>query len=237
MTPEERARAEEITAAISASVKSRRQAGIPGISPEPVTEPGRAFKYAVFFVVVAAVHLVGFFAYRHYTETNAREQEQAQRHADMQAEAIRLAQQTAENARAEVERLRREAARPVPPKIEYNVYTDPVRPAPTPQRPTPRPAPVVAQQQPEPAQPARDLRPQHRTAALSYLRSKKSDAWNARVISTQQVPGWDGRYRTEFEIPRESYSNTSSPRPRRYEVLTQETDGEIAGIDLTTKGY
>jgi hypothetical protein len=237
MTPEERSRADAINDAIATSVKSRGQPFIPGVSPEPVAESGNSFKYAVVFVFVAAVHVGGFFAYRHYTESKAREQEQAQRQADMQAEAIRLAQEAAENARAEVARLRREATRPVSPKIEYNIYPDPVRPSPTPQRPAPRPAPVVARPQPARVQPPQDLRPLHQSAALNYLRSKKSDTWNARVISTQQVPGWDGRYRTEFEIPRGSYSNTSLPRPRRYEVLTQETDGVIAGIDVTTKGY
>ncbi len=235
MTPEERARADAITAAIAESVKNRRQAVIPGVSPEPVTAASRTFNYAVFFGIVFAVHVAGFFAYRHYSETKMRAEEQ--RSAEIQAEAIRMAQATADAARAEVERLKLEGARRMAPQIEYNVVTT---------QPPPRPQsrPQVSKQQVTPSsasvqQPAvvADRTAEHAVIALNYLRSKKSDTWRARATSTDPVPGWDGRYRTEFEIPRDSYAGTSSPTPRRFEVLTQERDGKIIGIDVTTKGY
>lgn len=130
------------------------------------------------------------------------------------------------------------------PQITYAPTPAPiVKPQPTPSlyvtttRPTP--APQVArtsytQHHPTPA-PTPDPRPQHASAATSYLMQKKGIYLSP--ISTTPVSGWEGRYRSIFEIRRNPSEGMSSPRPRRFSVLTQEQGGTITGIDVVTNGY
>lgn len=240
MTPEERARADAITEEIARQAKARRSgtptppAKIPGISPPPA-QTGHGLRYGLIFTAVALAHVVGFLAYQNHTKK--KELEVAARIAD--AEAITAAEIRA-TAEAEAERLKLAfAQQKASPKIEYVIVNEEPAQRPqtqrtqvaAPQRPTP-----PTRQIPEPEE-TRDRAPEHATVALIYLQKKKRDTWNARATSTEQVTGWEGRYRTEFEIPRDTQIKNSSPRPRRFEVLTQETDGEITGIDVTTKGY
>jgi len=178
----------------------------------------------VVFAVALALHLAGFLAYRHHTEK--RERETAARIAETQALALAELQAAAEASNAEAERLRQTIAQKPTPKIEYNVVKT---------QPQTRPQ-VVRQQTVRPSTPtqaAPDRTLEHQMTAQAYLEKKKGII--AEAISTKQVQGWDGRYRTQFEITRNPYEKTSSPRPRRYEVLTQERDGEITGIDVAIK--
>lgn len=259
MTPEERARADAINDAISRFSKARKQPRLPTpIQPPTAPRPtipdaprrtGNAFRYAAIFAFVLAAHIAGFMAYRHHSETE--KTKEAERRAEIQAlanareqaaqAAAALAQANAELARAEAERLKAQLAAQIKqtsPKIEYNVYEEP-KPAPQP-RPVTQPRPTSADQLQRQTPPKEDAPTnriaEHRNAAQRYLVSQKSDAWRAQILTTEQVSGWEGRYRTEFEIPRNP-KGISSPIPRRYDVLTQEKDGKITGIDITTKGY
>ena len=270
MTPEERARADEITAAIERFAKDRKKAPaatIPGISPKPpaptmrvvsqtpptrstpiqpasipgISRSSRTLTPTLLICLTITLNVAGFIGYKIYTDYRDREEAK---------EMIRQAEQSAAAAMSEASRMTQELtkqftqAMPSPafqtaqsttpqrervtPTIEYNVVRT--------QPPAPRPQPVQTYQ-PAPPEPAPvDRKPAHIVVATNYIRMK-SGLWDAQATSTEQVPGWDGRYRTEFEIPRSAYAGTTSPKPKRYEVITEEKAGKITALEITTKGY
>lgn len=149
MTPEERARADSINDAISASVRQRKepQTQIPNSSFDLPNKTGNGLRYAAFVAIVLAVHIAGFLAYRHYAgikkyeDASRRAAEQAQARAVAEA-ATALARANAELARAEAERARLLAQQQAAAQsITFNQPQQP--PIPPPRKPTTRP---VAQQ-------------------------------------------------------------------------------------------
>jgi hypothetical protein len=250
MTPQERVRADEINAAIERLSKNRRQASavtIPGISrkpPVPTILPvsqerpatsGDGLHYGLIFTAVLVVLAAGFAVYTCHMEVREQrirdevalmlraitEQEKAR------AEAEQMARRTAAIAEKRREDLNKSAGSNSSPKIEYNIYTPPA--------PAPRPQPVENYQPPVRQPAVTDRSNEHAAIAAAHLAMKKGI--RPRRVSTTPVSGWDGRYRSEFEFTRNPNQGTTSPTPRRYEVTTQEKDGEITAIDLTTKGY
>lgn len=230
MTPEERARADAITDSISATIKQRRQPSSPAISPTDSAVTNRGVFYVVIFAAVVAAHVVGFIAYQHHSNTKA---EHARRVAQAEIDALEAARAIADR---EAERLRRSFAAaavkprnlaPPPPRpIEYNIYKE--------TRPTPPPAHSPSPAESETPSP-RDRLEEHKNVAQRYL-ARKKNVW-ITPASIEQVPGWEGRYRTQFELIRDPHKGMSSPTPRRYEVITEEKNGTITGVDATTKGY
>ncbi|MFA6962601.1 MAG: hypothetical protein WC205_17730 [Opitutaceae bacterium] len=239
MTPDERARVDSITAAFD---RSRRHSPIPGISStETISTTGKGLRYAVLFVLVLALHAAGFLLYQNYSEAKSTELiAQAQHQALEDARNQELAEMRAVAAAAQAAAAQLSKAMAQQRYWQTSQVTQP-QPPPTPEynvvRTTQRPQPVTQQFAPTPPEPvAKNRSSEHASIAYNYLVRKKSNTWNARITSTKQVTGWEGRYRTEFEIPRNT-QGTNSLQPRRYEVLTQEKDGQITAIDLTTKGY
>lgn len=249
MTPEERVRADEITADIERFVKDRKKAAvvtIPGISPKPPAPTirpvsqerpaisGNGLRYALIFILILTLHAAGFMAYTRHMEAKEQEMQAAM------AAAIREATAQAEQARAEAERLttaftaQQAQLRPqlsgkstpaVNPEIEYNTYKE--------KKPLVRKAVLQEKQPVVEEQP--DRSGEHTSMAAAYLSRK---GIYARSVSTTQISGWEGRYRTEFEVPRNTYTTgTTSPRPKRYEVITEEKGGKITALEYTTKGY
>lgn len=263
MTPEERARADEINAAIERFAKDRKKAPavtIPGISAKPSVPTIRTvsqerpatsssgFRYALIFILVGALHVAGFLTYTWHVESKVEEirdakataalMEATARRALARVEAERMnfvfAEQQAQLARQQSQMSGRRTITPQiqsrstpagSPKIEYNVYREP----------TPAPRQVVMQS----PQPVEEVQPdrsrEHVSIAAAYLSLK---GIYARSVSIERISGWDGRYRTEFEVPRNSYTTgTNSPKPKRYEVITEEKGGKITALEHTTKGY
>ncbi len=250
MTPQERARADEITASIERSAKDRKKAPavtIPGISPKPpaptirpVSQEGPAtsgdgLRYGLIFTAVLVIFAAGFAVYTRHMEVREQrirdevalmlraitEQEKAR------AEAERMTRLTAAIAEKRQQDLQKSAGSNSSPKIEYNIYSPPA--------PAPRPQPIESYQPPVQQPAVTDRSNEHAAIAAAHLAMKKGI--RPRRVSTTPVSGWEGRYRSEFEFTRNPNQGTTSPTPRRYEVTTQETDGKITAIDLTTKGY
>jgi hypothetical protein len=239
MTPEERARAAAITEEISREAKARRSGTveqkftIPGISKPPPTPKKHALRYTVIFSLALAVNIAAFIGYRHHVETELQEAEAA-RLAEARARAaavVAAAKQIAEPIPVRLPQVRYQTVRTeVTRQPEYNVYTE-QRPA-TQRRPVVQKVTAPQQQAPEPKK--QDRSPEHQRIARLYLAGKKY--LDGKITSCEQVPGWEGRYRTQLEVARSSGSVTS-PTARKFEILTQETDGKITVIDFTTKGY
>lgn len=253
MTPAERARAEAITAAISQQVKTRKQKPVTAASL--LAEPKRGSRdifYVVTFVIVSAAHVFGFLGYQRYKENEAeKDRLHAQQLDDARTQAAYESARTKEllaaladaQSTAKAYQKSQYATQPQRQwdngqqptrqpagerKIEYNVYKEPRQRIAPQTRTTYAPAPAERT-------PAPDYTADHRLIARAYLAKKKGVS--GQFVSIEQVPGWDGRYRTKFEIPRNPYSGSSSMNPRRFEVITQEKDGKIEGVDATITGY
>jgi hypothetical protein len=67
-TPEERARADEITASVGRFVRQSQAVRIEGVSPEQPKNPDRWLRVGVIFVLVLALHVAAFVGYRHYQD-------------------------------------------------------------------------------------------------------------------------------------------------------------------------
>ena len=164
MTPEERARADEITASIERFSKSRRQspaATIPGISTKPpaptmrvVSQPrpttsSHGFRYALIFIFVGALHVAGFIAYTWHSESKEEEIRDAKATAALMEATARRALARVEAERMNAAFLAQQADQSqlsgrrtitpqrerVTPTIEYNVVrTQPPAPRPVPRR-------------------------------------------------------------------------------------------------------
>lgn len=246
MTPEERARADAITQALSQSAKNRRLPQPAPFSPpapdSPPATTGNGLRFAAFFALAVAIHIAGFIAYNHYSEVRdkaARQEEERRLAAEQELiDATRekaLAQAREGKLLAQIAALRQSAASQ-PARIEYNVYPDP-HPAPrtvyAPQQQQPSPAPVPP---PAPAQESaptrRDRTEEHRAAAIAYVLTKKGAY--VQTSDVTPVPGWEGRYRTTGEAYFYRYSS-KTPSPRKFEVLTQENGSVIVASDLTIK--
>lgn len=116
-----------------------------------------------------------------------------------------------------------------PIKIVQDIEPEPLRPRPSVKtQANPRPAQVTASTEPE----IKDHSSEHQSVAYQYVIQK--GGLDAEVESTEAVTGWDGRYRTAGEAYFYRYGKRT-PSPRKFEVLTQETNGKIQGIDLTIK--
>ena len=224
MTPEERARAAAITDSIAAESAARRAQRTPEVSPEPTS---KTFLYAAIFAFVAAAHIAGFIGYQHVQakRTAERERQHAQELADAAQE------------RATAERLAaslRAAVAPLPtyPTYQYKQTQAPQRPTPAPTRPRTEPTATKTTQRPaithQPTPTAPDRKHEHTAAAIAYVIQKRGGY--VKTTETEQVPGWEGRYRTTGEA--HFYQQNRTPSPRRFEVLTQEDSGKITATDL-----
>ncbi len=104
-------------------------------------------------------------------------------------------------------------------------------------KPTPSPKPSL-QPQPQP-RPAVIFAPSPEVNQQLKIRRHEAEARNEvlrngcfviKIDSTEPVPGWDGRYRTKGSGNYIKYGRDA--KPRRFEVLTQETDSEIKAVDF-----
>lgn len=73
---------------------------------------------------------------------------------------------------------------------------------------------------------------EHREKALERVR--REGGYVVQVESVDQVAGWTGRFRTTGEATFSRYSG-DTPKPKRFEVLTQETSDQITSVDFTVK--
>lgn len=228
-TPEERARADEITASVGRFVRQSQAVRIEGVSPEQPKNPDRWFRVGAIFALVLALHVAAFVGYRHYQDKqdSIKDQQRAELEAMRtdaaiaQAQARQLREALAAAQTPQWKHVGTYQPEPVKP-TDYNVYKEP--------RPAPRPVYAPA---PEPApSPKPDRTAEHETAAVNYVWSKQGAT--VRTSETTQVPGWEGRYRTTGEALFYKYG-TKTPSPRKFEVLTQEKSGNIIASDLTIK--
>lgn len=253
MTPEEKARAAAIIAAVSESAKARKRPITPAALLAEPKLASRAIFYAITAAAMLAIHVAGFLTYKHFT-TAAEERER--RHAQELENARELAayekaktdHYLAALAKAKAEAGAYSKSQYVPqitprtqpqqrtitpppartPKIEYNIYKEPR------QRITPQTyQPVTQQAQTPTTPPPQDRTAEHQAAAIAHVIQKKGGY--VRATATSPVPGWEGRYRTTGEAHFYQHNSSKTPSPRKFEVLTQETPSGITASDLTIK--
>jgi hypothetical protein len=257
MTPEERARADAIMEEITKQAKARREhatapaARIPGISSEPLTPTGQTMRRTVIFALIATLHVAGFIGYHNYAEAK-----EAEKIAQIKAEAEAATQEGLRRGKIEAERMRelfseisRDQVKPTKtsPKIQYNVYTPPT--------PAPRSAAIAPKTQMTVATVTATSRADEQEAgaekhqeqavkyAYSHFRYKytigsKNYAVTSLEITpkeTNEVAGWP-RYRTEGEAGLEYYDGSSYKRTtRKFEVMTETKSGRVTATEITVK--
>lgn len=226
MTPDERARADAIIAALGKKPSRNNQEPIPGITQNP--QSSRIFIYITFFVLAVSVNVAGWLIYRH-----VQDQAEIERREEESRKLTEASIAATSAAKAQLEALRKTLAAQPQPSYAPIIPAAPVQTTRVVPAPTPRPQPVqiIREQQPEPApQPQRDRARDHSAVAVSYMATKRGIG--IRVTDVSPVPGWEGRYRTTGESV---YNFQKSPSPKIYEILTQEKDGQISAIDVVTK--
>jgi len=77
-----------------------------------------------------------------------------------------------------------------------------------------------------------DRKSEHREIALDRVR--REGGYVLHVESVEQVAGWSGRFRTTGEARFARYSG-DTPKPKRFEVLTQEDSDLITSVDFAIK--
>ncbi len=217
LTPEEKAR--------SAAIMRELLGGTKETEIEPLKEPNRGFLYLASFAVIAIGLTLGAAYYIGVWDAAGTEN-------------ALPAEQTGHAVASSAKKLPRLTPSSLPPvttqtqptKPKLMTYRDPPRrgtpPAPT--RPVKAPAYT-----PSPAQAAAvDRTDEHRAKALE--RVLKEGGHVRQVESVEPVAGWTGRYRTTGEAVFSRYSG-ETPKPKRFEVLTQEANDLITSVDFTIK--
>lgn len=108
--------------------------------------------------------------------------------------------------------------------------------APEPRAPAPSPAPSPRPSVQDHAEAAKEFayyhfRYKYKAGSVSYAVTSQS----VRISGTEEVSSWN-RYRSTGEVGLEYYDNSGFRRTtRRFEVLTEDKDGQATAIEITVK--
>lgn len=216
LTPEEKAR--------SAAVMRELLGGTKETEVEPLKEPNRGFLYLASFAVIAiGLTFAAAYYFGAWDASGSEDVLPADKPIRSGSSAGKKLSPLTPST------LPPETAQKQPTKPTLMTYRDPPRrsPAPAPSRQATAPAYTSPTQTME-----TDRTNEHRQKAIE--RVMRDGGIVRQVESVEQVAGWTGRYRTTGEATFYRYSG-DTPKPKRFEVLTQEENDLITSVDFTIK--
>lgn len=217
LTPEEKAR--------SAAIMRELLGGTKETEVEPLEEPNRGFLYLASFAMIAIGLTLGaayyFGAWGTTGADNALPAEKPGRTVASSGKKLPPLMPST---------LPPETVQAQPTKPTLMTYRDPPRRSAPPAPTRSIAAPAYTPRSPQAV--VIDRTNEHRDKALERVR--KEGGYVRQVESVEPVAGWTGRYRTIGEATFSQYSG-DAPKPKRFEVLTQETNDLISSVDFTIK--